>query len=60
MDDDLQPEYSLDYSRAKPNRFAAGLLDPEVAAVLQESTNESKGNSLDLPCIPKNNAGRLK
>lgn len=40
-DDDLLPEYSFDYSKARPNRFAAKLepgsliitLDPDVAAV---------------------------
>ena len=42
---DLREEYLFDYSRAKPNRFAAGLeknslavvLDPDVAAVFQSS-----------------------
>ena len=40
MADDLLPEYDVDYSRAKPNRFAARLtqvrmvaLSPDVAAV---------------------------
>ena len=40
MADDLLPEYDIDYSRAKPNRFAARLtqvrmvaLSPDVAAV---------------------------
>src|SRR5438105_1045544 len=40
-EDDLLPEYRLDYSKARPNRFAARLkrgsravvLDPDVAAV---------------------------
>ena len=46
---ELAPEYSFDYSRAKPNRFAKGtrpesvavLLDPDVAAVFDsgESVN---------------------
>lgn len=43
----LLPEYRFDYSKAKPNRFAAGfqrgsravVLDPDVAAVF--STPES-------------------
>jgi hypothetical protein len=49
LDDDLQPEYRFDYSKAKPNRFATRLprgsravvLDPDVAAVFQtpESVN---------------------
>jgi hypothetical protein len=46
-EDDLLPEYRFDYSKARPNRFAARLkpgsrtvvLDPDVAAVF--STPES-------------------
>jgi hypothetical protein len=46
-DDDMLPEYQFDYSKAKPNRFAARLksgvravvLDPDVARVF--STTES-------------------
>ena len=46
-DDDMLPEYRFDYSKAKPNRFAARIkkgsrpvvLDPDVAAVF--STPES-------------------
>jgi len=45
MDDELRPEHEFDYSKAKPNRFAAGLknggrlvvLDPEVAQAFQGS-----------------------
>ncbi len=45
MSDELRAEYDFDYSKAKPNRFAAKLkkggrlvvLDPEVAAAFQES-----------------------
>ncbi len=49
MSDELRDEYQIDYSQAKPNRFAAGLvkggrlvvLDPEVAAAFpgSESVN---------------------
>jgi hypothetical protein len=43
--DGLQPEYRVDYSKAKPNRFAnrvhsgsiAVLLDPDVAKVFQDA-----------------------
>ena len=46
-EDDMLPEYRFDYSKARPNRFAAQLkrgsravvLDPDVAAVF--STPES-------------------
>jgi hypothetical protein len=48
MADDMLPEYDIDYSKARPNRFAARLaqtrtvaLDPDVAAVFttQEAVN---------------------
>jgi hypothetical protein len=43
--DELRPEYRFNYSKAKPNRFAAGMkgstvavvLDPDVASVFQTS-----------------------
>jgi hypothetical protein len=43
--DDLQPEYRLDYSKSRPNRFArefaegavAVVLDPDVARVFDSS-----------------------
>jgi hypothetical protein len=43
--DDLRPEYDFDYSKAKPNPYAARLsgaavtivLDPDVAAVFRTS-----------------------
>ncbi len=44
MAGDLLPEYDIDYSRAKPNRFAARLtevrmvaLSPDVAAVFPDA-----------------------
>lgn len=50
-DDELQGHYTFDYSKAKPNRFAARLtqesvmvvLDPDVAAVFptSEAVNEA-------------------
>jgi len=49
VSDELLPEYRLDYSKARPNRFAARMaspqntiaLDPDVAAVFttQEAVN---------------------
>jgi hypothetical protein len=49
---DLLPEYSFDYSKARPNRFAAQLhsgsrivtLDPDVAEVF--TTPEAVNNAL--------------
>jgi hypothetical protein len=45
MNDELRDEYTFDYSKAKPNRFAAAMkkggrlvvLDPEVAAAFEGS-----------------------
>jgi hypothetical protein len=50
--DDLLPEYSFDYSKARPNRFAAELdsgsrivtLDPDVAKVF--TTPEAVNSAL--------------
>ena len=50
--DDLRPEYDLDYSRSRPNRFASGMtgtvvavtLEPDVAAVFD--TSESVNRAL--------------
>ena len=44
-EEDLLPEYDLDYSKSKPNRFAARMsrnsiavvLDPDVASVFDSS-----------------------
>ncbi len=44
-DNDMSPEYRIDYSKAKPNRFAASLpkgsrlvtLDPDVAEVFPDA-----------------------
>ena len=43
-EDDLRPEYRIDYSKSKPNRFAAQMsrgsvaviLDPDVAEVFRD------------------------
>jgi hypothetical protein len=43
--DNLKPEYSFDYSKAKPNRFAeraqpgsvAVVLDPDIARVFKDA-----------------------
>ena len=67
MGDELRDEYQFDYSKAKPNRFAAKLkkggrlviLDPEVAAVFSgsEAVNSVlKALLLTMPCKPKETA----
>ena len=32
--DDLRPEYSFDYSKAMPNRFAGRIVDPRTVVLL--------------------------
>ena len=62
--DDLEAEYSFDYSKAKPNRFADKiggdqlmvLLDPDVAAVFKtpESVNKVlRAIIISMPMIEK-------
>ena len=38
--DDMRPEYDFDYSKAKPNRFAAAGQKRRVAVVLDEDVAE--------------------
>jgi hypothetical protein len=43
--DDMLPEYSFDYSKARPNRFAksrAVILEPDVARVFSTSESVNK------------------
>jgi hypothetical protein len=62
--EDLQPEYKLDYSAAKPNRFAgatqpgavAVLLDPDVAEVFKNGNSVNEVLRALLTTMP----GRLK
>ena len=62
-EDDLQPEYDLDYTRSKPNRFADRFssprtivtLDPDVAEVFtsSESVNTVLRALIDsMPSLP--------
>jgi hypothetical protein len=61
-DDELQEHYDFDYSKAKPNRFAAQLsnetimvvLEPEVAAAFPttEAVNEALRLVMQLSKIP--------
>ena len=62
--EDLQPEYKLDYSQAKPNRFAGRMadrvvvvLDPDISEVF--TTPESVNTALRalIAAMPK---GRYK
>ena len=60
--DELRAEYSLDYSKAKPNRFASKLADtsavvlqPDVAAVFKTSdaVNESLRSAILATSKPR-------
>ena len=61
MNDELRDEHQFDYSKAKPNRFAAGLqkggrlvvLDPEVAAQFQESATVNAVLRALIKTMPK-------
>jgi hypothetical protein len=65
-EDDMLPEYRFDYSKARPNRFAAHLkpgcravvLDPDVAAVF--STPESVNGVLRalIQTMPEKNLSK--
>ena len=56
----MREEYRLDYSRAKPNRFASGLekhslavvLDPDVAAVFQSSESVNALSRSVIAALP--------
>lgn len=58
-DTDMLPEYDLDYSKAKPNRFSerqSGItvtLDADVAAVFRTSEAVNKALRAILAAIPK-------
>jgi hypothetical protein len=63
--DDLLPEYDFDYSKAKPNRFAAGqkrrlavVLDEDVAEVFTTPESVNKALRAFLEAIPQ--GGELK
>jgi hypothetical protein len=58
--DELRPEYKFDYSKSKPNRFAAKLkkggrlvvLDPEIAAVFHDSADVNKALRALVAAMP--------
>ncbi len=60
--DDLAPEYHLDYTKAKPNRFAsrvqagsvAVMLDPDVAQVFQDGASVNAVLRALLTTMPPN------
>jgi hypothetical protein len=55
--DDLLPEYEFEYSKAKPNRFAAGdctvaVLDEELSKVFKTSESVNKALKALLEAVP--------
>ena len=57
---DLLPEYNFDYSKARPNRFAASSdktitvkLEPDVAKVFQTSDEVNRVLRAIISVIPK-------
>ncbi len=61
IDDDMSPEYRIDYSKAKPNRFAAGLpsgsrlvtLDPDVAEIFPDAESVNTVLRALITTMPK-------
>ena len=58
--EDLLPEYNFDYSKARPNRFAASSdrtitvkLEPDVARVFQTSNEVNRVLRAIISVIPK-------
>lgn len=54
---DLLPEYSFDYSKAKPNRFASApavtvTLDADVAAIFTNAESVNKALRAILSALP--------
>jgi hypothetical protein len=64
----LLPEYRLDYSKAKPNRFAGRgsakavvvLLDPDVAKVFKSAESVNSALRAILAAVPRKRSSRLK
>ena len=68
MADELRGEYQFDYSKAKPNRFAAKLkkggrlvvLDPEVAAAFAGSESVNAVLKALLQTMPEKPNGKTE
>ncbi len=60
-EDDLLPEYNIDYSKARPNRFAARLskdsvvvvLDPDISRVFRTSESVNAALRALITTVPK-------
>ncbi len=59
--EEMQPEYDLDYTKARPNRFAGRisrdrlvvLLDPEVSKVFTDSESVNAALRALITALPK-------
>ena len=64
--DDMRPEYDFDYSRAKPNPYAARLkgrtvavvLDPDVAEGFPTSESVNEGLRSVVAAVPRRSKAR--
>jgi hypothetical protein len=65
--DDLRPEYTFDYSKAKPNPYAARLkgrtvavvLEPDVAAAFPDSKSVNRQLRAVLGAVPWRSRKRI-
>jgi hypothetical protein len=64
----MRAEYRFDYSKAKPNRFAARakegyrtvLLDPDIASVFQDSESVNTVLRALIATMPKKRASKAR
>ncbi|MCX6152637.1 MAG: hypothetical protein NT007_00600 [Candidatus Kapabacteria bacterium] len=63
LEDDLLPEYGLDFSKSKPNRFAQALknqeryiqLEPDIQKVFRNSVEVNNALRAFINAIPNHN-----
>lgn len=66
--DDLRPEYDFDYSKAKPNPYAARLrgrtvtvvLDPDVARAFPTSESVNRTLRAAIATVPRRASGAVR
>jgi hypothetical protein len=68
LDDELRPEYRVDYARSRPNRFAdrmrggavAVVLEPDVAQVFNSAESVNQLLRSVIAALPNRGAKRRK
>ena len=68
IEDDLLPEYDLDFSKSKPNRFAHALknqgnfiqLDPDIVKYFNNAEDVNNALRAIINAIPKNRMKTLQ